>query len=637
MSACCDVPAFVPPSAPPPNGALKTVVLIGPPNSGKSTLFNRLTGLRQKVANYPGVTVEQRMGRMAGVGREDLTLIDLPGIYSLTPYSEDARVAVDVLRGKMPGTPKPDAVLLVLDSLHMTRQLMLAAPVLALGLPTMILLNMADLMKSRGGSVDTLQLARELCAPVALISATSGKGLEAVPLFLNQPGNGTATPPLTLPVVGNAASAHTWAAQVSRRTGYRAPLSVEGTRKIDNILLHPIWGPLLFLVVVVGVFEVVFSIGQPMSDGFGDILARMGSLVRPFLPAGWIQSLILDGAWKGISSVLVFLPQILLLFLFIGILEDTGYLARAALIADRVMRTIGLNGKAFIPLLSAYACAVPAIMATRTIENKRDRFATILVTPFMTCSARLPVYMLLIAAFIPNIVFLHGFLGLRTIVMLSLYLAGFVGAMTTAWLLKSSILKSSETPFILELPQYRMPTLWSLGLRLIDRASIFLRQAGTVILAVTLALWVLAHLPVVHTASGAYTAPELADSVIGRIGHFIEPAIAPLGFNWKIGIGLISSVLAREVMVSTMGTLYGADPATQSMHLQTALHHDMTLGGALALMIFFAFAMQCTSTMAVVRREMNSWKWPALQFAYMLALAYGAAFVVNHVVMAIWG
>jgi ferrous iron transport protein B len=637
MNACCDVPAFTPPVVPPSSGTLKTVVLIGPPNSGKSTLFNRLTGLRQKVANYPGVTVEQRMGLMAGVGREDLTLIDLPGIYSLTPYSEDARVSIDVLRGKMPGTPKPDAVLLVLDSLHMTRQLMLAAPVLALGLPTMILLNMADLMKSRGGQVDTLKLARELCAPVALISATSGKGLEAVPLFLNQPGNGTTAPPLTLPVVGNAASAHTWAAQVSRRTGYRAPLSVEGSRKIDNILLHRIWGPLLFLVVVVGVFEVVFSIGQPMSDGFGDILARMGGLVRPFLPAGWIQSLVLDGAWKGISSVLVFLPQILLLFLFIGILEDTGYLARAALIADRVMRTIGLNGKAFIPLLSAYACAVPAIMATRTIENKRDRFATILVTPFMTCSARLPVYMLLIAAFIPNIAFLHGFLGLRTIVMLSLYLAGFVGAMTTAWLLKSSILKSSETPFILELPQYRMPTLWSLLLRLIDRAKIFLRQAGTVILAVTLALWVLAHLPVVHTPGGTFTAPELADSVIGRIGHFIEPAIAPLGFNWKIGIGLISSVLAREVMVSTMGTLYGADPETQAMHLQTALHHDMTLGGALALMIFFAFAMQCTSTMAVVRRETNSWKWPALQFAYMLVLAYGAAFVVNHLVMAVWG
>jgi ferrous iron transport protein B len=637
MNACCETPAFQPPTTPPPAGALKTVVLIGPPNSGKSTLFNRLTGLRQKVANYPGVTVEQRMGLMAGVGRDDLTLIDLPGIYSLTPYSEDARVSIDVLRGKMPGTPKPDAVILVLDSLHLTRQLMLAAPVLAVGLPTLVLLNMSDLMESRGGQIDSLKLARELGAPVAQISATHGTGLDAVPLFLHQQTDRSAAKPLALPVLGNAASAHTWAAQVSRKTGYRAPLSVEGTRKIDNILLHRIWGPLLFLLVVVGVFEVVFSIGQPMSDGFGDILARMGEFVRPLLPAGWLQSLVLDGAWKGISSVLVFLPQILLLFLFIGILEDSGYLARAALIADRVMRTIGLNGKAFIPLLSAYACAVPAIMATRTIENRRDRLATILVTPFMTCSARLPVYMLLIAAFIPNIAYLHGFLGLRTVVMISLYLAGFVGAMTTAWLLKSSILKSSETPFILELPQYRMPTLRSLALRLIDRARVFLRQAGTVILCVTLALWVLAHLPVVHVAGGSWSAPGLADSVIGRLGHFIEPAIAPLGFNWKIGIGLLSSVLAREVMVSTMGTLYGADPATQAMHLQTALHHDMTLGGALALMIFFAFAMQCTSTMAVVRRETNSWKWPAVQFLYMLVLAWSAAFVVNHVVMAFLG
>ena len=642
MSACCETPEFVPPPAQTPSatvnsGVVKTVVLIGPPNAGKSTLFNRLTGLRQKVANYPGVTVEQRMGLMAGVGRPDLTLIDLPGIYSLTPYSEDARVAIDVLQGKMPGTPKPDAVILVLDSLHLTRQLMLAAPVLAVGLPTLVLLNMSDLMESRGGKIDSLKLARELGAPVAQISATHGSGLDAVPLFLHQQTERSAATPLALPVLGNPASTHSWAAQVSRKTGYLAPLSVEGTRKIDNILLHRIWGPILFLAVVIGVFEVVFSIGQPLSDGFGDILARLGEFARPLIPAGWLQSLILDGAWKGISSVLVFLPQILLLFLFIGILEDSGYLARAALIADRVMRTIGLNGKAFIPLLSAYACAIPAIMATRTIENRRDRLATILVTPFMTCSARLPVYLLLIAAFIPHTVYLHGFIGLQTIVMLSLYVAGFVGAMTTAWLLKSSILKSSETPFILELPQYRMPTFRALAMRLVDRGSVFLRQAGTIILAVTLALWVLAHLPVVHLAGGAYSAPELADSIIGRLGHFIEPAIAPLGFNWKIGIGLLSSVLAREVMVSTMGTLYGADPATQAMHLQTALHHDITLGGALALMIFFAFAMQCTSTMAVVRRETNSWKWPAIQFLYMLVLAWVAAFAVNHITMALFG
>jgi ferrous iron transport protein B len=634
MNACCETPAFEPPVGPAAEGALRTVVLIGPPNSGKSTLFNRLTGLRQKVANYPGVTVEQRMGLMAGVGREDLTLIDLPGIYSLTPYSEDARVAVNVLRGRMPGTPKPDAVLLVLDSLHLTRQLMLAAPVLAVGLPTLVLLNMSDLMESRGGQIDTLKLARELGAPVAQISAVNGTGIDAVPLFLNQQnGHGEKARPLTLPVVGNAASTHSWAAQVSRRTGYQAPLSAENTRRIDNVLLHRIWGPLLFLLVVVAVFEVVFSLGQPLSDGFGDVLAKIGNIARPLIPIGWLQSLVLDGVWKGVCSVLVFLPQILLLFLFIGILEDSGYLARAALIADRVMRTIGLNGKAFIPLLSAYACAVPAIMATRTIENKRDRLATILVTPFMTCSARLPVYLLLIAAFIPHTYYLHGFLGLQTLVMLALYLAGFVAAFTTARLLKSSILKSSDTPFILELPQYRMPTLYSLALRLMDRARIFMRTAGTIIVGVTLSLWVLAHLPVMHTATGALTAPQLASSVIGRLGHVIEPAIAPLGFNWKIGIGLLSSVLAREVMVSTMGTLYGADPGTQSLNLQTALHHDMTLGGALALMIFFAFAMQCTSTIAVVHRETNSWRWPAVQFLYMLAMAYGAAFAVNHLAM----
>jgi ferrous iron transport protein B len=632
MNACCETPAFKPPAAA-PESALKTVVLIGPPNSGKSTLFNKLTGLRQKVANYPGVTVEQRMGVMAGVGREDLTLIDLPGIYSLTPYSEDARVAVDVLRGRMPGTPKPDAVLLVLDSLHLTRQLMLAMPVLAVGLPTLVLLNMNDLMESRGGHIDALKLARELGAPVAQISAVNGTGIDAVPLFLNQQNGDTQARRVELPVIGNAASTHNWAAQVSRRTGYRVPLSAANTHKIDNVLLHRIWGPLLFLLVVFGVFEVVFSVGQPLSDGFGDLLARAADLLRPLLPAGWLESLLLDGVWKGICSVLVFLPQILLLFLFIGILEDTGYLARAALIADRVMRTIGLNGKAFIPLLSAYACAVPAIMATRTIENKRDRLATILVTPFMTCSARLPVYLLLIAAFIPNIYYLHGIIGLQTLVMLGLYLAGFVAAFTTARLLKSSILRSSDTPFILELPQYRMPTLYSLALRLMDRARIFMKTAGTIIVGVTLVLWALAHLPIIHTAAGALSAPQLADTLIGRLGHFIEPVIAPLGFNWKIGIGLLSSVLAREVMVSTMGTLYGADPSTQALNLQTALHHDMTLGGALALMIFFAFAMQCTSTMAVVRRETNSWMWPAVQFLYMLALAYGAAFAVNHIAM----
>ena len=623
MNDCCATETIDIKIEPRVPGKIRTVALVGPPNSGKSTLFNRLTGLRQKVANYPGVTVEQHMGKLSGIGRSDLILIDLPGIYSLDSYSEDARVAVDVLHGQMPGTPEPDAVLLVLDSLHLNRQLMLAASILSLQLPTLILLNMSDLMETRGGEVDTLALAQELGAPVAKISASRGTGLDAISHFLDRksvPEMPRSPGRLELPVVGNARSYRQWATGISTRTKYKAPLSSEWTAKLDRLLLHRIVGPLLFLAVVIAVFQVVFSIGQPLSDGFGDLLNNAGDKVGTLLGHGWVESLLIDGVWKGVASVLVFLPQILLLFLFIGVLEDSGYLARAALIADRVMRSIGLNGKAFIPLLSAYACAVPAIMATRTIENKRDRFATILVAPFMTCSARLPIYLLMIAAFIPNKPIVGDFFGMRAAVMLSLYLLGFLAALGTARLLKSSILKTSSAPFILELPQYRLPTLRSLGLRVFDRGKVFLKQAGTIILSVTLVLWVLSHVPFHST---------LPESVIGRVGHWIEPVIRPLGFNWKIGIGLLSSVVAREVIVGTLGTLYGADPATQSLGLQAALRHDLTLGGAMALVVFFAFAMQCTSTLAIVRRETNSWKWPALQFAYMSVLAYVAALATN--------
>ena len=627
MSSCCDPGTIDLPAEPRVAGRIRTVALVGPPNSGKSTLFNRLTGLRQKVANYPGVTVEQRVGRLNGIGRSDLTLIDLPGIYGLDTYSEDARVAVEVLHGEMPGTPAPDAILLVLDSLHLRRQLMLAAPILSLGLPTLVLLNMSDLMEARGGHIDTLALAQELGVPVAKISATRGAGLDSITHFLNrkaEPDAPLSATKIELPVVGNPRSYRQWATGISTRTKYKAPVSNQATKRIDAVLLHRIWGPLIFLAVVFAVFQVVFTIGQPLSDGFGNLLNAGGDAIAPLLGHGWLESLAIDGVWRGVASVLVFLPQILLLFLFIGVLEDSGYLARAALIADRVMRSIGLNGKAFIPLLSAYACAVPAIMATRTIENKRDRFATILVAPFMTCSARLPIYMLMIAAFIPNKPILGDFFGLRAAVMLSLYLLGFLAALATARLLKSSILRASSAPFILELPQYRLPTLRSLSLRLVDRGRVFLRQAGTVILAVTLVIWILSHMPFHAT---------LGESVIGRIGHFIEPAIRPLGFNWKIGIGLLTSVMAREVIVSTLGTLYGADPTTHSLGLQAALRHDLTLAGAMALVVFFAFALQCTSTLAIVRRETNSWRWPALQFCYMGVLAYLAALVTNQAIL----
>ncbi len=621
MSDCCTTETIEIAPTPRIAGKIQTVALVGPPNSGKSTLFNRLTGLRQKVANYPGVTVEQHYGKLSGIDRPDLTLIDLPGIYSLNTHSEDARVAVDVLHGRMPGAPVPDAVLLVLDSMQLQRQLMLAAPILALGLPTLVLLNMSDLMETRGGEVDTLALARELGVPVAKISAARGTGLDAIKQFLaKKSASITVAPRLELPVMGNPRSYRQWATGISTRTKYKAPLSSEWTRKLDSFLLGRVTGPLLFLVVVFGIFQIVFSVGLPISNAFQTFLNGAGTKVGLLLGHGWLESLLIDGIWKGVSAILVFLPQILLLFLFVGILEDSGYLARAALIADRVMRAIGLNGKAFIPLLSAYACAVPAIMATRTIENKRDRFATILVTPFMTCSARLPIYMLMIAAFIPNKPLLGNFFGLQAAVMLSLYLLGFLAALATARLLKSSILKASSAPFILELPQYRVPTVRSLGLRLIDRGKVFVKQAGTVILCVTMVLWALSHIPF-HA--------DLPQSIIGHVGQWIEPVIKPLGFNWKIGIGLLSSVIAREVIVGTLGTLYGADPATQSLSLQAALRHDLTLGGAMALVVFFAFAMQCTSTLAIVKRETNSWKWPALQFAYMSVLAYVAALATN--------
>src|SRR5579875_2308151 len=633
MSSCCTPATVEMDTRPRVAGKIHTVALVGPPNSGKSTLFNRLTGLRQKVANYPGVTVEQHYGKMSGIDRGDLILIDLPGIYSLNTHSEDARVAVDVLHGRMPGAPVPDAVLLVLDSLHLQRQLMLAAPILSLGLPTMVLLNMSDLMETRGGEVDTLALARELGVPVAKISAARGTGLDAIKHFLDQKSEPVkaAAPKLELPVMGNPRSYRQWATGISTRTKYKAPLSSDWTRKLDAVLLGRVTGPLFFMAVVFAVFQVVFSIGRPMSDALQDLLNTSGDKVGVLLGNGWLQSLLIDGLWKGVASVLVFLPQILLLFLFIGILEDSGYLARAALIADRVMRAIGLNGKSFIPLLSAYACAVPAIMATRTIENKRERIATILIAPFMTCSARLPVYTLIIAAFIPNKHVLGGLLGLRAGVMLGLYALGFLAALVTARLLNSSVLKAAPTPFVLEMPQYRWPMPRSLALRLYDRGKLFLKKAGTIILGVTFLVWVLSVLPV-HQGQFA----QLTDSIIGHIGHFLEPVLHPLGFNWKIGIGLLSSIVAREVIVGTLGTLYGVDPATHATNLQQALRHDMGLGGAIALVVFFAFAMQCTSTLAVVRRETNSYKLPALQFAYMTGVAYLAALLTNQLITHIW-
>ena len=422
MAACsgCSAAVFPPPAAPAKKP--RTVALVGPPNCGKTTLFNKLTGLRQKVANFPGVTVEQHTGMAQLPDGREIAIIDLPGIYSLSPRSEDEQVAHDVLKGQRADTAKPDAILLLLDSTNLQRHLMLAASILTLGTPTLVILNMADELRRRGGNLDVAALEEQLGAPVVLASARQGEGVTAIFQFLA--GVIPAPKPVELPVIQDVPKCRQWAGRVGNRASYSPPAPPLWTRRLDSVFLHPILGVAIFAAVVIAVFQTIFTAAAPLMDGVKWLFDVSGQWIAATLPASPLRSLLVEGVWGGVGSVMVFLPQVLLLFLFIGILEDSGYLARAALIADRTMARVGLQGKSFIPLLSAYACAVPAILATRTIENKRDRIATILIAPFMTCSARLPVYTLVIAAFIPNQPLLGPFLGARAAAMLGLYVAG---------------------------------------------------------------------------------------------------------------------------------------------------------------------------------------------------------------------
>jgi ferrous iron transport protein B len=491
-----------------------------------------------------------------------------------------------------------------------------------------VILNMADLLAKRQGSIDVVKLAGQLGAPVALVSAADGSGIDAITNFLR--GNG-AVAHRALPVLQGPRECHAWCRDVIGKSDYRTPVPAQWSRRLDGVLLHAVWGPLVFLSVVIILFQAVFTIGQPLSNALQDLLNRLGQMIFFWMQPGLLRSVLFDGVWRGFSSILVFLPQIMVLFLFIAILEDSGYLARAALMADRTMERVGLNGKSFVPLLSAYACAVPAIMATRTIENRRDRLATILIAPFMTCSARLPIYTLVIAAFIPQRALLGPLLGSQSAAMLALYAIGFLAALLTAAVLKSSVLKSSPMPFVLELPEYRWPTLRSIAIRSGDRAFVFIKTAGSVIVVVATVLALLASVPMVGGKQ-----PGLEHSLVGRLGHQLEPLLQPLGFNWRVGIGLISSVFARETIVGTLGTLYGEDPASRNLSLQAALHNDLTPAAAVALLVFFAFALQCTSTLAVVKRETNSWKWPAIQFLYMGTLAYLCALITNVLLSHVW-
>lgn len=603
-----------------------TLAIGGNPNSGKTTLFNRLTGLRQKVGNYAGATVEKKLGEFQ-TALTDVELIDLPGTYGLAPQSEEERIAAEVILGMNKEVPPPQGVFCVVDSTCLEKSLYLILQVVDTGIPAAALLNMSDELETRGGAIDGDHLSRLLGIPVIQISATKGSNLDKVEALIDRWPTAAAKssfcPLPVVPSLDEVAERRRKAREIARAVLTHPLAPHPWSDKVDAVVMHKVWGPLLFAVIVMLVFQAIFSWAQPFMNGIDFAFTSLAAWIKHALPPGFWSSFLADGVITGVGSVVVFLPQILIVFFFIAILENFGYLPRAAVVMDRLLNAMGLQGKSFLPLISSYACAIPGIMATRTIENKRDRLATIFVAPFMTCSARLPVYALLIGAFVPDLPVVGHFFRLRAMTLLGLYVAGFLAALATAWGLKSTILKSSGTPFFLEIPPYRIPAIRTIFLLMWDRSKAFLRQAGTVILGVNILLWFLASYPKVHGEV------SVRDSYAGKIGRFIEPAIKPMGFDWKVGVGLISAQAAREVMISTLGTIYRVQVKGEKEEgLQKALQKDMAPLAAVSLMIFFAFAMQCTSTLAVVRHETGSWKMPVIMFLYMNGVAYAAAFAV---------
>ena len=655
------------------------LALVGNPNAGKTTLFNSLTGLRAKTANFPGTTIERRIGTLTA-SSGPLTLVDLPGLYSLSSATPEERIARDALLGEIEGERSPDALILLMDATHLERNLYLASQVLELKIPTVIALNMMDLARKEGIEVDLEALSRKLRCPVVPVVARNGEGLpelrNVVSALLQgyHPASHEALIDLSMDACACSScpfeKRFNWAEEVrSQCVSQPRTAPRQRTEFLDSILTHPVGGILAFFAVMFAVFALIFWLADYPMTWIDGGFAEVGQWAETHLPEGDLQGLLVEGVIGGVGGVLVFLPQICILFFLLSLLEDTGYLARAAFVMDRMMRRVGLPGRAFVPMLSAHACAIPGIMASRAIENKRDRLVTILVLPLMSCSARIPVYAMLTVLLFPHDPFM------ASLVFTGAYVLGIVAAITMAWVFKKSILPGETSPLVLELPSYKAPSLRNAMLATWDRARIFVKKAGTTILVISVVLWVLATYPkvdppnkvtamqteashlevaglaedaeiLIQEASRLEGQHALAHSAAGRIGLFIEPVLQPLGFDWQIGVGIISSFAAREVIVSTLSVIYGVGEGEgedgKSLYdaLRDAERSDgtpvFTFATSLSLLIFYILAMQCLPTQVVTRRETGTWKWPLFQLGFMTVLAYSAALLVYQSMLT-WG
>jgi ferrous iron transport protein B len=600
---------------------LPLVAVAGSPNAGKSALFNALTGARQKVGNYPGVTVERHSGRLTLSDGRPIELVDLPGAYSLDPASLDEAVTRDVLLGRQAGERQPDALVIVLDASNLDNHLRFALQLIELGLPTIVALNMVDLAQRDGLELDPKALERELGVPVIETVAVRRRGTKELQSAVDDM--------LSAPFCGVHKHVKSDLVHLQRRAREIATAAVVSetptrrwTHRLDAVLLHPVAGPIILAAIMFVMFQAVFAWSQVPVAWIASGVAWLSGVATTIVPPGLIRSMVVDGAIAGVGAVITFLPQILILFFFILLLEGTGYMVRAAFLMDRLMHAAGLSGRAFIPLLSSFACAVPGIMATRTIEDPKDRLTTILVAPLMTCSARLPVYTLIIAAFIPNTRLAWG-VGLQGLVMFCLYICGIAGALLAAFVLRRGVLKGNSGGFMMELPKYQWPSLKDVIIGLLTRAQIFLKRAGTIILGTTIVLWALASIP---QASPGQKQSEV--SIAGHIANGIEAVVKPIGFNHQIAMALLPAMAAREVAVSAIATVYSIDSPDENAgatKLEDRLRHGWPLATALAFLAWFVFAPQCISTIAVTRRETNGWKWPLFMVSYLFALAYCAA------------